>query len=293
MDLFFIFIIIAIFSYGIQLPLLIKYARELDGLTTTIYRNLSLMITMAPLLFFAPIEDFAKVPDSLWLLIGASGTGALAFVFNLTAATYLPASIAQSIRQAGYVIVAITLGALFMKEYLSGSQLIIVFAILASVILLALSNPSIGHLKKQNKSLGMMIAAGAGIFYAISFMLYSAASRNISPFIAGYFLEVGVGISAILFGVIRYSLWKIKTPILSLKDSLKIGLISMTTISGTLCYGFAVNNGPYALASALMTTTGIITLIAGYIMFKEKLSKTQVGLVLLLIGCIIVLKIIA
>ena len=288
--LFFIFISIAIFSYGIQLPLLIHFARKLDGITTTIYRNLSLAITMLPVLYFAPAGEIAKIPEYIPYLIGASAFGATGFILNLTAAKYLPIGISHSIRQASYTVAAILLGMVVFGEFLQPLQLIIIGMILAGVIGISLSKPDTSHLETQNATLGFTLAGLAGIGYASAFLIYSFVSREVSPLAAGYFWEVGVGLFAVIFGGVRYLKTKKKIPLIPLKDGVKIAAISLTTISGTLSYGFAVSHGHFALAASLITTTGLITLIAGYVMFKEKLTPKQVSLIIFVLAAIMTLR---
>jgi len=290
MNLFFLFTAISILSYGIQLPLLSKYARNIDSLSTTIYRNASLIFTMAPILFFVPKEEFSKLPDNFLLFVLASGCGALAFILNMASSTYLPISIGNSLRRVSQIIGSVALGIIVFHEYLHPSQLILISLLTIGAILLSQSKPDVSHLKKQNVFLGTILGIASGISFATSFAFFTYLSRNINPLLAGYFLEAGVGIFAIFFGLVRFMYFKKSVPVLPGKELVKITLISASTISGTIFYGLALNHGPYALIASLMTLTGVIALIMGYLMFKEKLTKKQIWLTIFILSTAAALK---
>jgi drug/metabolite transporter (DMT)-like permease len=290
MDLFFLFTAISVLSYGIQLPLLSKYARDIDSLSTTIYRNVSLIFTMAPVLFFVPKEEFSKLPDYFLFLLLTSGSGALAFVLNMAASTYLPISISSSLRRVSQIITAVVLGMIFFNEYLQINQLILITLMTIGAILLTYSKPNTSHLEKQNVFLGVLLGVISGAIFSISFLSFAHLSRNLNPLLASYALEAGVGIFAVFFGIIRFIKFKKPVPILSKNELLKITLISATTISGTIFYGLALNHGPCALIASLMTLTGVIALIMGYFLFKEKLTKKQIYITLLIPLCAAALK---
>ncbi len=293
MDLFFLFTAISVFSYGIQLPLLSKYARDIDSLSTTIYRNVSLIFTMAPVLFFVPKEAFLKLPEHFILLLLASGSGALAFILNMAANTYLPISIGSSLRRVSQIIVSISLGIIFFGEHLPTKQTILIGLMTLGAILLANSKPDVSHLKKQNTLLGTILGIISGILFAASFAFFTYLSRNINPLLASYFLEAGVGIFVITFGIIRFVKSKQTVPVLPKNEFIKIVLISSTTISGTIFYGLALNHGPYALIASLMTITGVIALVMGYFLFKEKLTTKQIILTIFILACAAILKLLS
>ncbi|MFT5036601.1 MAG: drug/metabolite transporter (DMT)-like permease [Candidatus Azotimanducaceae bacterium] len=288
---FFVLVGIAVLSWGIQIPLLVKYSRKYDGLIVTVYRNLSLGITMLPVLFFATGQEILSITSVLPTLLLASGFGALAFISNLNMSNYLPVGTGSAIRQSVNVIVAVILGALFLNEFLTSLQLILLAGILAGAITLTFLRSQHEHLDESTVWKGIMLACVAGVGYALSFLFFSILSREISPLVAGYFWELSVGVFAL-----AYLLYKKATHTYSgqtrlpMKDLVPIVLISTTTIAGTLAYGYAVHFGPYALASGLITTTVLIATIAGWILFKEKLSFKQLLAIAFVIALIFILR---
>ncbi len=166
MNLFFLFATISILSYGIQIPLLSKYARNIDSLSTTIYRNVSLIFTMAPVLFFVPKDAFSQLPDYFWFLALASGAGALAFILNMTASTYLPISIGNSLRRVSQIITSVVLGMIFFNEYLSTYQIVLIGLMTLGAVTLTTPKPDVSHLKKQNVFFGAFLGALSGIIFS-------------------------------------------------------------------------------------------------------------------------------
>lgn len=291
---FFLFIAVAIFSYGIQVPLLVYFARKMDGLIVTVYRNLSLGITMLPIFFFVTIPEILAITAHIQTLLLASGFGAFGFICNLGASRHLPIGIANSVRQAAYVIIAVILGILFLQEYLTLVQLIILAGILSGGIMLTLTRSSHTHLKEEERWRGIFLAVLGGFGYALAFFFYSILSREVTPLVAGYFWEVTIGVIALLY--LLYKVYRgnyTQKLMLSWREMITIVLISLTTISGTISYGFAVNYGPYALASGLVTTTVLITTLMGWILFKEKLTLRQLMLIIGVIGLIFILRLVS
>lgn len=283
---FFALIAIAIFSYGIQIPLLVHFVRKTDGLIVTVYRNLSLGLTMLPVLFFVPLSEVMSIISHIPTLLLASGFGAFAFIVNLNASKYLAVGVTSSIRQVVYVTVAIILGFLFLDEHLTFFQLVLLAGILSGGITLTLSKSSHTHLNTEDAWKGVVLAMVGGVGYALSFLYFSILSREISPWVAGYFWELTIGIIAFLYWQIRiYINNEDNKNLFSVREVVTIAAISLATIAGTVSYGFAVNFGPYALASGLVTTTVLITTLISWFLFKEKLTPKQ----LLLISTVVIL----
>ncbi len=292
-SLFFLFIFITIVAYGVQTPFNIYFSRKTDPFTLTTYRGLSLAITMAPLLWFAGAAEIAKILDFIPTLLIASSVGPIGFMFNLAAAHHLPMGISNSVRQAVYTLSAMALGLLFFNELLSLWQFVFLLLIVSGVVALALTRGDTKIDTDAKPILGVLYGVLAGISYAISFMLYSELARNMSPLVAGYFWEALIGIFALLLWIGRRVVLKTPMLFLNTKDTLLVGLVSLTTIAATISYGFAVNYGHYALAAGLVQTNIVITAIAGWLVFKEKLSYRQIVLILFILACIMVIKFIS
>lgn len=282
---FFILIGIAVFSMGFQIPLLSYFSRQHGGLLVTVYRNLSFGFTMLPLLFFVTWEEIRAIGYYLPTLLLASSIGAAGFVCNLNAAQYLPVGISNSIRQALYVLIAVCIGIIFLNEALSFLQLGLLIAILVGTISLTLVRSDHSHFDSSESWRGIVLAAMAGFGYAMTFYHFSLLARNINPLVASYFWEFGIGIFATLWlCLLRIRGSYTKKIILPRKSILYIVLVSLTTLSITIPFSFALSYGTFALATGLTATSVVIASFFSWLFFKEKLNLKQI---LLIVGIVV------
>lgn len=288
--MFFALILAAIFAYGVQIPMIAVYARRFDAITVAIYRNISLVFTMLPILFFVPSEQFAIAVKNwpYFLLMGV--IGACSYIAMLTSSIYLPVGIAQSFRQASNIIAAILLGVLFLSEILSAMEFGLIALLLIGSIALSLSKPNVLHLERQNVSRGVWLAIAGGAGGALSFLFFSQAARSVSPIIAAYALEAGVGISILLYALARSFFFKKRLVAMPLRDAAGLVAISLTTIIGTLSFAYAVTLGSFALATALLSAGGIVALVIAWWLYGERLTLFQLGVILYMIAIIVVLR---
>ncbi|NQZ84129.1 MAG: DMT family transporter [Nanoarchaeales archaeon] len=293
-NLFFILILFSVLAYGIGLPLLTVYARKLDGLTITVYSNLSFIITMFPLLFFAEMSEILEILNHLPMLLLASISGFIAVASLFSANKYLPVGLNGGIKQGIYIIFAFILSYLFFNEKTTPIEFLIIFVILISTILLSFMKMDLKHLDIQHMNKGITYVIVSGVFQALSYFSFASLSRNLSPFVATYFWEAGIGVAALMFILIfggHFGVPKLKR--ISNNQILKISIVSTLAIIGTLCYSFAIKIGNFAIATSLLTTTIVVYTIAGYILFKEKLNIKQITLMSIIIISVMVLKLIS
>jgi drug/metabolite transporter (DMT)-like permease len=287
---FFLFVGIAILSYGLQAPLLAYFTRQYDSLIVVVYRNIFLAIIMLPVFFFVTREDIVAVALHLPLLITAAFFGTVALVSNLTAFRYMPVALANILRQVSDVTLAITIGTIFLHEYLTATQLFLLGVIVACGALLALTRALQTDVDLRCKKRGLLLAVFAGFMHALSFFFFTNLVRESEPLVAAYFWEAGIGIFAALY-LLGSLLYKPEPVKLTLRKALPIGFASVVTISGTLAYGYAVEYGPYALATGLITSSVVVVLLTSRLFLKEKLAFKQIALMLTIVAFMIMLRI--
>lgn len=291
---FFFFIALAVISYGIQGSLQTTFARKYDAFVVTIYRNLSLIITMSPVLLLATPAEVKEITEHIPLLLAASGMGAISLLLALTSSKYLPLGVGTAIRQIVQVSIAICIGIVLLNEWLTFAQFVILIAIVFIGIALALLRSDHPHLDPANVWKGVAFAIAAGTVVAQSFYFFSLLSREVNPFVAGYFWEVGVGIFALAYAVILFASGKYKVSVrIPRRDAIKIIGISLLTISATSSYAFALSSGPYALAAGLLTSTTLVASVMGWVIYKERLTKFQIGLIVIAVGLMFLLKVLS
>lgn len=283
--------LVAVLSYGVQGSLQSAYARRYDPMVVALLRNVSLVVTMLPALFFVSFEEIRAIREHVIVLLLASSLGACSLVCALSAVRYLPIGISSAIRQMAHVGMALTLGALFFNEGLSPLQSLLLALLVGAGIALSLSRSNHNHLDPRMLRKGVGLTILAGVIVAHSFFFFSMLSREVNPIVAGYFLESGIGLFALLYAAILH--WSgvrainLRVPI---RDALKIVFIALLTISGTISFARAVNHGPYGLATGFLTTTSLVASVVGWLLYKEQLSRTQVGILFFAVFCMLALK---
>ena len=76
---------------------MVIYARRFDAFIVAVYRNISLGITMVPILLFSSPGAIEKITEHIPTLLLASSTGSFAYICALSAARYLPVGVNNSI----------------------------------------------------------------------------------------------------------------------------------------------------------------------------------------------------
>lgn len=288
---FFLFVGVAIFSYGIQAPLLAYFTRKYSSVMVVVYRNLFLAFLMLPIFFFVTREDVTLMTEHIGLLLLASFSGVVALIFNLNAFRYLPVAMSNILRQVSDVVLAIVIGAVFLGEYLAGSQLLLLGAIICCGVILALTRLPQMSVLVPSKKKGVLLAVLAGFSHALSFFFFTKLVRVTDPLVAAYFWEVFIGIFAAAYMLILMKRKEFLSPVnIPLRTALPIAFASLVTISGTLAYGYAVEHGPYALASGLITSSIVVVLLTSRFFLKEKLAIRQIALMLTIVVFMIILR---
>ena len=279
-SLFFVFIGISVLGFGMHSVLIVSFARRYDALVVATYRGLSLIMTMLPILFFVSWEEVLAVKDQALPLLLSSGIGSIAFTLSLTASRYLPVGVSSSLRQTISVPIAIVIGMLFLQEYLTSIQILLLVGIGGSAIWLTLLRSDHPHLDPEQAWWGIFLSICAGVGSAFAWYFFSIAARDVHPFVAAYFVEVAVGLFTLLYLImLRASGLHTASVLIPFRTLGSIVLVGMLTILGTTGYALAINHGPYPLASGLMMGTILVATVIAWFLFKERLKALQIGLI--------------
>jgi drug/metabolite transporter (DMT)-like permease len=273
--LFFLLSLAAGVGYSLHNVLLVPFARSMDGLSITVYRNLSFLITLSPLLFLA---GFDGIGDTLlyWpYLIGAGITGASGYLFLLESQKYIPVGIATVIASTMPLFLLLW-GFFFLGETITRVAFFFVLIIFLGVCLIAsVKNRSMPHLDKRT-TLGFLYAFFFTILASLSYFFMSFTASNANPFAAGYFWEISVGFSAIVLVILRKIMFQKKFTILTPKKSLQIALRSTPILFASGMIPLAMSMGPPGIAQSLSNASGIILSVTlSILIFKEYLRITQ------------------
>jgi len=152
-----------------------------------------------------------------------------------------------------------------------------------SIVMGKARNP-LPHLRPGSGK-GIVLSLAAGSLLSLSFFIFSKVSREVGPFVAGYFWESAVGCFAALFIALRRSLTGRSIERVSGADFRRIFLFSAPTLLGTGAAGLAFTLGPFGIMRAISSASILITVLLGFLFFAEKLTRAQwVGIGMVILG---------
>lgn len=292
--LFFLFALVSVVGYGIHVPLITLFARRFDSLIVTVYRNLSFAIWIVPLFFLFPLAEIMEVKNHWPTLAIAATTGFASLLWNLNGKIYLPVGVSGAILRTGNVVFAILLGFLFFGEVLSVIQTVLLMGVLVCAVALSILRSQHAHLDISHAWKGAVFSAIGGIGVSISFFFFSILSREIHPLIASYFWETSIGVCALAYLFFQYARGKYQSKmLLPFKQSAGIAGSSLFVVIGTVCFAFAINHGPFSLATGIGAAAVLVATIISWFLFREKLRKSQVVLIALAALFIFLIKVLS
>ena len=268
----FIFLaVISMLSYSLQAVLMAQYARSMDALSCAIYRNISLVFSMLPLLLLVPPEEFSSLSNFYSEFILAGILGGIALSCAYYAMNFFPVGIVTAVSSSIRVAMLLVLGFIFFAEEVAPIKILFLSSILCTSLILAFQNYRMPHLKEDTKT-GFLFVLIAGVLGSAWFLTITHISREINPFMTGYFLEMTVGMGTILIGFLRFLFTGIKVQKISRKDFQKISLFALPTVLGTSCFALATRLGPIGLLSGIGTGSMISSSFMSYLIFRERLE---------------------
>ncbi len=273
--IFFLLAIGAMLGYSIYGSLIAHHVRKYNGLSVATIRNLSLAISMAPLLLLANPENFILFPAFLKNIVLAGFSGAASMWLSYNSLRFLPIGIKTVFGRISSVVFIFLIGWIWFQELPTLLECMWIIPIVFSGIMLSTQKIKFDHLDERSK-IGIVLMLIATAFSSLSFVQMSDVARNLDPFIAGYFWEVSIGLWALLFGIIRWItcgkpiLGKIK-----IQEAGKIALVSAPTLIGTGCFALAVTMGPIGIANVIGTGGIFVSILLGHWLYHEKMTTKQ------------------
>jgi len=263
--------------------------------SVTMYRGLSLGLSFLPvLLYFTDWESFMLTLDYWpWLLLAAvitMGANVLSY-FNLRR---FPLGIMTSFFQSAKVMVGVLFGYWFFQEVITLPQIIGILIVLSGTIWLGLQRNKICEKCKLSPWIFVgTVTLQTVLLMGAAFMITRIARETGDPWSAGYLWEVGIGIFALIYGITRKQLSKAPIFVLSLKDFWKICLYASPTVLGTGAFFWASTLGPMGILSTVVMLEVVFSAFLGLYLYREKLSRKQIGGIILIITGIICLRILS
>lgn len=273
--MFFFLSVAAMLGYSVYGTLIAHHVRKHDGLSIATVRNLSLIISMSPLLLLAEPSNFSHIPEYIPQLVIAGLTGAISLGLGFWSVKFLPIGIKTALRNVGATIFVFFLGWIWFRESPTFVELLWILPIVLGGIALSIQKIQFSHLDPRSGK-GVFLVVVAAILASLSYVQMSDVARNLDPFIAGYFWEVIIGIWALIFGIGRWIICG-KNPFgkIKLPEICKIALVSAPTVIGTGCFALAVTMGPVGIANVIGTGGIFVSILMGHWLYQEKLTRQQ------------------
>ena len=273
--MFWILIGITILGFAIQAVLTSHIVRQIDTLSGSMYRSITLIFVMLPLLLLADIETISRVGQYQSQLIPAAIAGALATWFSYSAVKKLPMGISASLKTITSVIGSLILGWIFFQEYFTPIAIVSIVIMLIGWVIIWNSKTKFDHLDNEKLITGIIYSFIAGLLGSITVFFLVSVSRELWPYVAGYFWEVEIAIALIVMVLLRKVFANGKIEKISKKQFRNIAIAASPTLPATWAMAVAGTLWDFAIISVMLTLIIVVITIISAIFFKEKLGKMQ------------------
>jgi drug/metabolite transporter (DMT)-like permease len=184
----------------------------------------------------------------------------------------------------GYAVITAILGFVFLHELITFGRLLGGILIVSGLSLISMKISQSNNLKLVNFNRGAIPAILAAIGTGIFFFAVGVTVRGSNWFVTSLGIRIAISLTAIILLLLK-------------KDSLK-GLWKDTSwkwilpaaaldVFGFSFYNIAVSKGDISYVTLIASPQSLITVLLGYIILKEKVSKIQwFGVLLALSGLV-------
>ena len=264
-------------SIGIADLITIGLARKIGLISTGLWEKLLAVLIVTPyfLLNGSGFEIVFKYWDILILL---AFINLLSYLFLIRSLQIGPVSVIAPLTTL-FSVVSLALAYLFLDERLTLSQVTVISVALIGAVI-TVFKPGKINLVSSNLGIGIVLGFFATLIIGAQFFVQGAISKEV-----GWFLGVYFPMMFSIFGFVPIAFYKREIP--WQKINIKImGLLFMTSsmkIGAFFLFSRGAELGSIGIVSVAHTTYPVIPIFAGVLLFKERLSYSQVlGIVLLL-----------
>ena len=270
-------------SIGIADLITIGLARKIGLLSTGLWEKLLAVLIVTPYFLFT--NSGSEIIFEHWdLLVLLGFIHLISYLALIRSLQIGPISVIAPLTTL-FSIVSLGLAYLFLDERLTYSQLIVISVALIGAVV-TVFKPEKFNLVSSNLTTGVLLGLFATLVIGTQLFVQGTISKQV-----GWFLGVYFPIMFSIFGFIPISFYKREIPwqkltfrtfsLLILTSSMKIGSFFLFARGAEL--------GSIGIVSVAQTTYPVIPILAGVLLFKERLVFTQVIGISLLLGSLAVL----
>ena len=284
--MFYVFALGSMLAYALQQTLLVHYARRMDGLSLAFYRNISFIVTLLPLLLFAPAKDIVQTLQHWPLLLFMAVSGGISLWLMFAAYQFLSVSYSGAISAAVATVTTTTLGWIILSERLTPVGMLLIAVVVAGILLFGFHYKHLPHLDGR-MALGILMTATGGMFNAGSKLGVAILSRESNPLVSGYFWEASIGLACAVLILLRFLGTGQRIKRIDRKTFLIIAACGSPTLVGTGLFTLATSHGPLAIVSAVGTAGLVVGAFLAFTWYGEKMDRKQMtGMAIVLAGII-------
>jgi drug/metabolite transporter (DMT)-like permease len=284
--MFYLFAIGSMVGYALQSTLLVHHARKIDGLSLAFYRNVAFIVTLSPLLLWSTPAETVAVLENWRLLAVAGVSGGLSLWTMYGSLRFIGVSFTTAVSIAVATLTTSALGWVLFHEQLSLTSMALIAMIIAGVLIFGLHYRHFPHLDSKLLA-GVTLAATGGFLNSITKFIVSALSREMNPFVSGYFWEGSIGLACVVLVLLRHLMQRQPLQRVSRKEFLTIVLCSLPTLLGTGFFCLAVQSGPIAIVGAVGSGGLVIVSLMAWAWYGERITLKQwAGIGLIVAGVV-------
>ena len=272
--MFYLLAIGSMLGYTVQNVLLVRYARQMDGLSFAFYRNISFCITLLPLCIGSTPGDVALVFDHWHLLAVSAFMGGCSIAISSAAYRSLGVGVVSTITKASSTLLMVVFAWWLLGETLPPASLLLIVFIACATFSLGIQRSPLPHLDNRHGR-GMFLALFGTVPLVFAFISFTALSRAAPPLLSGYFWETAIAVACIILLLGRWVLIGQPLQKISVKTFLMIALCASPTLIGTGLFALATRIGPVAIVGAVGSASLVFTALLAWLLYKEPLRGKQ------------------
>lgn len=264
-------------SIGIADLITIGLARKIGLISTGLWEKLLAVLIVTP--YFLMNGSGFEIVFKYWdILILLAFINLLSYLFLIRSLQIGPVSVIAPLTTL-FSVVSLALAYLFLDERLTFSQVTVISVALIGAVI-TVFKPGKIKLGSSNLGIGIVLGFFATLIIGAQFFVQGAISKEV-----GWFLGVYFPMMFSIFGFVPIAFYKREIPWQKINIRI-IGLLLMTSsmkIGAFFLFSRGAELGSIGIVSVAHTTYPVIPIFAGVLLFKERLSYSQVlGIVLLL-----------
>ena len=261
-------------GYAVQGVLLVRYARQMDGLSFAFYRNISFCITLLPLCIGSTLGDVVVVFDHWHLLAASALMGGFSIAISSAAYRSLSVGVVTTITKASSTLLMVAFAWWLLGETLPPASLLLIVFIACATFSLGIQRTPLPHLDNRHGR-GIAIVLLGTVPLVLTYISFTALSRTAPPLLSGYFWETAIAMACILLLLGRWVLTGQPLQKISQKTFFRIALCASPTLVGTGLYALATRIGPVAIVGAVGSASLVFSALLAWLLYKEPLRGKQ------------------